>query len=320
MKFKLLGNFNLPWSDHKIDNSIGKMTDNQYLSDPPLLQINLYNESIQPDPVLQINLNPLQLNTFNEIEPKINPISTQLELTLQIDQQWNSRFVEPASPPSVGLNLNPNIDQAESIQQFDSNYHLDNIQFGVALQVSPEPNLNPPISGITNQNFNSIMVEPSQSINLEVYPVKSTPFESIQQPTILDNNSNFIRFEPPQPVLASTLPEPTQQAVTPAYTPPQININLEMLSSNPGQLDFNPVSFQAELPPPPTPMPVHDIGNNLIGHRDPLLNQIQPMNNLMNGGMPLQVHGSLAYDARENLFAQLTIGNILLPPPELHQG
>jgi hypothetical protein len=64
-------------------------------------------------------------------------------------------------------------------------------------------------------------------------------------------------------------------------------------------------------------MPVRDIGNNLIGHRDPLSNQIRPANNMINGGMPLQIQGSFVRDIMGNMVGQIGPGNTISPPPSL---
>lgn len=70
-----------------------------------------------------------------------------------------------------------------------------------------------------------------------------------------------------------------------------------------------------ELPAPPPPLPVRDISFNTIGFQDFGSSQIRPINNMINGGMPLQVQGTFVRDTMGNLVGQMGPGNMMFPPP-----
>jgi hypothetical protein len=81
------------------------------------------------------------------------------------------------------------------------------------------------------------------------------------------------------------------------------------------KINPDPIIPKYELPLPPPPMPVRDHTGSLIGHLDMGSNQITPMNNMINGGMPLRVEGTFVRDTMGNLVGQMGPGNTMFPPP-----
>ena len=133
-----------------------------------------------------------------------------------------------------------------------------------------------------------------------------------------DNSFNTLpRFDPVKYNLDPIIPkyEP------PAYDPPQLyNFDpvipkYEPLSYDPPNYNLDPIIPKYELPLLPPPMPVRDIGNNMIGYRDSMSNDIKPINNMINGGMPLHIEGNFVRDTFGNLYGQMGPGNTMFPPP-----
>ena len=111
----------------------------------------------------------------------------------------------------------------------------------------------------------------------------------------------------------------------PKYEPPKLNLDPILPKYEPPSYDFpkyeppklnlDPILPRYEPPLPPPPMQVRDIGNNLIGYKDSMSNQIQPANSMINGGLPLKIEGNFVRDTMGNLFGQMGPGNTMFPPP-----
>ncbi len=135
---------------------------------------------------------------------------------------------------------------------------------------------------------------------LETYrpPEIYEPYEPIQPLETYNPFENLRLLEPIQPLEA--------------YNPFE---NLRVLE--PIQpLEYRPLeNFQP--PDPLLPAQIRDTGNHVVGYREQGSSLIQPVNSMINNGLPLQIQGNMVRDTMGNLVGQLGPGNMMFPPPSL---